>query len=109
AGFPGERALDSDEVQTRAKLHEAMGELARLERLSERMDFSGALEVLKYHCATTLFQPESPDAPVQILGLIESEGLRFDCLWVSSLTDGAWPLEARPNPFIPLALQKRAE
>ena len=29
AGFPGERALDSDEFQTRAKWHEMLGELSQ--------------------------------------------------------------------------------
>ena len=46
--------------------------------------------------------------PVQILGILESAGLEFDHLWVSGLTDDAWPLAARPNPFIPVALQKKA-
>ncbi|TMH85636.1 MAG: PD-(D/E)XK nuclease family protein, partial [Betaproteobacteria bacterium] len=52
--------------------------------------------------------PESANAPIQVLGILESAGLRFDCLWVSGLTDEAWPLAARPNPFIPIALQKKA-
>ncbi|HWI39848.1 MAG TPA: hypothetical protein VNU64_25625, partial [Burkholderiales bacterium] len=108
AGFPGERALDSDEFQTRAKWHEMLGELARLERVSDRMGFGAALATLRQLCANTLFQPESTDAPIQILGVFESEGLRFDCLWVSGLTDQAWPMDARPNPFIPIALQKKA-
>jgi ATP-dependent helicase/nuclease subunit B len=108
AGFPGERALDSGEFQTRAKWHEALGELSKLERLADKFSFGQALSFLKRHCADTLFQPESPDAPIQILGFLESAGLRFDCLWVSGLTDEAWPLDARPNPFIPIALQKKA-
>jgi len=108
AGFPGERALDSDEFQTRAKWHEALGELAKLERLSEKFSFAQALAFLKRYCAETLFQPESPDAPIQVLGVLESAGLRFECLWVSGLTDEAWPLDARPNPFIPIAAQKKA-
>ena len=56
---------------------------------------------LKRHCADTLFQPESPDAPIQILGVLESAGLRFDCLWVSGLTDEAWPLDAQAQPLHP--------
>src|SRR5205807_579481 len=40
AGFPGERALDSDEFQTQAKWHEALGELSRLDRISKEMSFS---------------------------------------------------------------------
>src|SRR6266850_1320872 len=108
AGFPGERALDSDEFQTRAKWHEMLGELSKLERVAERMPFDSALGTLRRLCADTLFQPESPDAPIQILGVLEAQGQRFDCLWVSGLTDVTWPRDAHPNPFIPLALQKKA-
>ncbi|MFN2646826.1 MAG: PD-(D/E)XK nuclease family protein [Burkholderiales bacterium] len=107
AGFPGERALDSDEYQTRLKWHEVLGELAKLERISPNMNVVAAFTTLKRLCADTLFQPESPDAPIQILGVIESQKQRFDCLWVSGLTDEAWPRDAHPNPFIPIALQKR--
>src|SRR6266436_354385 len=108
AGFPGERPLDSEEFQTRAKWHEVLGEFARLERVSEKMSSQKAFSILKKLCADTLFQPESADAPIQVLGVFESAGLRFDCLWVSGLTDEAWPLAARANPFIPIALQKKA-
>src|SRR5216683_310098 len=108
AGFQGERALDSEEFKTRAKWHEVLGEFARLDRISKSMKERKALEILKKLCTDTLFQPESADAPIQVLGILESAGLRFDCLWVSGLTDEAWPLAARPNPFIPIALQKKA-
>jgi probable DNA repair protein len=108
AGFPGERAPDSEEFQTRAKWHEALGELSKLERLAEKFSLAEALSFFKRHCADTLFQPESPDAPIQILGFLESAGQRFDCLWVAGLTDEQWPLPARPNPFIPIAAQKKA-
>ena len=82
------------------------------ERLAQRFSFAQALSFLKRHCAETLFQPahfaHGPDAPIQVLGVLESAGLRFDCLWVSGLTDEAWPLAARPNPFLPIAAQKKA-
>src|SRR3989475_4242238 len=103
AGFPGERSLDSEEFQTRAKWHEILGEFARLDRVSKPIKIGEAINILKNLCAGTLFQPESVDAPIHVLGVLESAGLRFDCLWVSGLTDEAWPLAARPNPFIPIA------
>ena len=108
AGFPGERTLDSAEFQTRAKWYEVLGEFALLERVLPRMSCAQALARLRRLRADTLFQPESNDAPVQVLGILESAGLEFDHLWVSGLTDDAWPLAARPNPFIPVALQKKA-
>jgi probable DNA repair protein len=112
AGFPGERALDSAEFQARGKWHEVLGEFAKLERVSRPMSFGEALACLQRLCADTLFQPahlaHGPDAPIQVLGVFEAAGMRFDCLWVSGLTDEAWPLAARPSPFLPVALQKKA-
>jgi probable DNA repair protein len=108
AGFPGERALDSKEYQVLAKWHEALGELAKLDRVSPAFAFSSAIQILKKICGDTLFQPETPETPIQVLGILESAGIEFDHLWVSGLTDEAWPLDARPNPFIPVALQRAA-
>ncbi|HVQ62084.1 MAG TPA: PD-(D/E)XK nuclease family protein [Burkholderiales bacterium] len=108
AGFPGERSLDSDEFQARAKWHEALGELSKLGRVSREISFSGAFQILKRICADTLFQPESPDTPIQVLGLLESAGAEFDHLWVTGLTDEAWPLKSSPNPFLPLVQQRKA-
>jgi probable DNA repair protein len=106
AGFP-ERSLDSDEFQTRAKFNETLAEFAKLERVAPKMSFGQALASLR-RCCDALFQPETPDAPIQVLGVLESAGLEFDALWVSGLTDDVWPMHARPNPFIPPALQKKA-
>jgi ATP-dependent helicase/nuclease subunit B len=108
AGFPGERAPDSEEFQTQAKWHEALGELSRLDRISKESSFAQAFQTLRKICADTLFQPETPDTPIQVLGLLESAGLEFDHLWVTGLTDEAWPLKSSPNPFLPLAQQRKA-
>ncbi len=107
-GFPGERSVDSEEFQAYSKFNETLAEFAKLERITSRMPTVQALARLRRLCADTLFQPETPDAPVQVLGAIESSGLEFDALWVSGLTDEAWPLPAAPNPFIPPALQRKA-
>jgi probable DNA repair protein len=40
--------------------------------------------------------------------VLESAGIELDHLWVSGLTDEAWPLRAQANPFVPVALQKEA-
>jgi ATP-dependent helicase/nuclease subunit B len=107
AGFPG-RSLDSAEFQARSKFEEMLGEFARLEVVFRSLTFGSALSKLKFLCRENLFQPESPDAPIQVLGALESAGQEFDALWVSGLTDEAWPLRAAPNPFLPLPLQRKA-
>ncbi len=108
AGFPGERALDSAEYQARARFNELLGEFSRLSLLSVRYSFAQALRQLRRLCTETLFQPEGAGAPVQVLGLLESAGIEFDALWVSGLTDAAWPQHAHPDPFLPVLLQRKA-
>jgi probable DNA repair protein len=108
AGFPGERTLDSVEYQTLKKFHEAIAGFAALERVAGRMRFDDACARLARITAETLYQPEAPEVPIQVLGVLESAGLEFDHLWVMGLTDEAWPIPARPNPFIPVALQRLA-
>jgi probable DNA repair protein len=108
AGFPGERTADSAEFQARARFNALLAEFSRLGAVLPRLAPADALARLRRLCAETLFQPESPDAPIQVLGVLESAGLAFDHLWVGGLTEDAWPLAARPNPFLPAALQKKA-
>ena len=108
AGFPGERALDSVEHQTLDKWHELLAEFATLERVTGRMGHAEACQRLERMARAAIFQPETRDVPIQVVGVLESAGLEFDHLWVMGLTDEAWPLPAHPNPFLPVRLQRRA-
>jgi probable DNA repair protein len=108
AGFPGERELDSAEYQTLKKWHEALAQFARLERVAPRMGFGEALARLARIAGDTLFQPETRELPIQVLGVLEAAGMAFDHLWVMGLSDEAWPMQSRPNPFIPLRVQRAA-
>jgi len=108
AGFPGERSLDSSEYQALKKWHDVVAAFAALDRVVPRMPYAEALSRLRRIAADTLFQPESPEVPIQILGVLEAAGLSFDCLWVMGLSDGNWPPAPRPNPFLPLPLQRAA-
>lgn len=108
-GFPDKgRSLDSAEYQTLKKWHEVVAGFALLDRVSAKLGYADAVARLRRLAAQTLFQPEAPDAPVQILGVLESAGMQFDHLWVMGLTDEAWPIHPRPNPFLPLDAQRKA-
>ncbi len=108
AGFPGERGLDSAEHQTLDKWHELLADFATLERVAGKMGFQAARERLRSMARATVFQPEARDVPIQVMGILESAGQQFDHLWVAGLTDDAWPLPARPDPFIPVRAQRAA-
>ena len=110
-GFPGERALDSLNYQVLTKFHEGLRSLAALQIVQPRLRADEALQQLRRIMTDTVFQPETADessVPIQILGVLESAGQSFEALWVSGLNESAWPLAARPNPLIPVELQRRA-
>lgn len=108
-GFPGERSLDSIEYQTFEKWHALVADFATLDRVVTKTNYPEAIGRLKRITGDTLFQPETPDVPIQILGVLEAAGMEFDHLWVMGLSDEQWPLRARPNPFLPLELQRSAQ
>jgi probable DNA repair protein len=108
AGFPGERVPDSTEFQALDKWHETLAVFAALEQVAGRMGYGEALARLARIARDTLFQPEAQEVPIQVLGILESAGMEFDHLWISGMTDEAWPLPARPHPFLPVRAQREA-
>ncbi len=108
-GFPGERSLSSTEYQTVKKWHALIADFATLDSVKPETRYSEAVSCLHRMAASTLFQPETSDVPIQILGVLEAAGMDFDHLWVAGLSDEEWPLRPRPNPFIPLELQHKAK
>ncbi len=107
-GFPGERVLDSAEFQTLARWHEIVADLAALDRVLPRTGYTDIVARLRRMAGDALFQPETPDVPVQVLGELEAAGMQFDHLWIMNLSDEIWPRGAHPNPFLPVELQRAA-
>ncbi len=105
-GWPGERALDSAEFQCVNKWRQTLSVLASTSQVSGHMGGRACLDMLTRLVAETTFQPESTEAPVQILGLLETPGLSFDALWASGMHHLAWPRPVRPNALIPASLQR---
>jgi probable DNA repair protein len=105
--WPGERELNSAEYQTFKKWKELIAGLAQLDLVSPPLRLTSAVGVLRRLAVEELFQPESPEVPVQVLGVLESAQLEFDHLWVLGLSDETWPRPPRPNALLPLDLQRR--
>ncbi|MEH6529185.1 MAG: PD-(D/E)XK nuclease family protein [Porticoccus sp.] len=108
-GWPGERPLDSIEYQQHQQWLRTIEQYQSLDNLGLEVTLSEALRQLQQLANQTIFQAETEDAPVQILGLLESAGLRFDHLWVMGMDDSHWPQPIAPNPLLPLALQREYE
>ncbi|TDJ14437.1 MAG: PD-(D/E)XK nuclease family protein [Gammaproteobacteria bacterium] len=106
AGWPGDRPLASDEFQAVAVFRELLGSLAALAPVLPPMELSQALSQLRRLAARQVFQPRSGAAGVQILGVLEAVGVEYAHLWITGLHHQAWPEPARPNPFLPVKLQR---
>lgn len=107
-GWASGRPLSSEEYQAAEAWRELLGAFASLEPVTEPMAASTAVAQLRRMAGERTFQPQTGAVPVQVLGMLEASGLEFDCLWIMGLHDGAWPAPPRPNPFIPLPLQRDA-
>ncbi len=106
AGWPGDGQLDSDSHQAVMAWRELFAAFAAQDVVSVRVNYAEALSTLRRMAGERVFQPQTPAAPVQVLGLLEASGLDFDSLWVMGLDDESWPPSPRPNPFLPLDLQR---
>lgn len=105
-GWPGDRAPDSEEYQLTEAWRELLSEFSSLDRVVRDLDYGDALGALRRMAAERIFQPQTPEVPIQIMGLLEATGLTFERLWVMGLHDGIWPQSPRPNPFIEAGLQR---
>ena len=105
-GWPGERPLDSAEFQTVARWGDLLAHLGSLDRVEPSLSRKEAVAVLRRMAEESVFQPKIPSGTVEVLGYLEAAGLSFDHLWVMGMHDGAWPQSARPNPYLPAALQR---
>ncbi len=107
AGWSAGRSISSEEYQTIEAWKALLQSFASLQTVTDKMTFEQAVTCLLRLASDKIFQIQSKSAPIQILGLYESIGLEFDYLWVMNLHGEVWPVVPRPNPFIPMHLQKQ--
>ncbi|MEZ4599340.1 MAG: PD-(D/E)XK nuclease family protein [Syntrophotaleaceae bacterium] len=105
--WPGDRTLDSREYQVCSSFRDLLETMASLDCIAPPMDRGKALALLRRMAAEKLFQPEGSEGRIQVMGTLEAAGLEFDHLWVLGMHAEAFPPSPHPNPFLPLALQKR--
>lgn len=105
--WPGDRTLSSTAYQSLDAWQEALSRLAAMDRVAGHIPHDRAIRLLTQILADTLFQPETGDRPVQVMGVLETAGAAFDALWVMGVHNEAWPPPPRPNPFIPIWIQRK--
>ena len=106
-GWPGERGLDSTEYQQVQSWHSVLDSFVSLRLVNPLMSRADALSHLRRIAGGTSFQPKTAETPIQVLDPQGAAAMVFDRVWMLGLTEEAWPPRPRPNPFIPISLQKK--
>ena len=108
AGWPGEQSLDSDEFQQAESIRQVLAGLTHLDAVRGNITAAAALALFTEHLTTTVYQPQSDsDAPVQVVGMLEVTGLRFDAVLVCRMDNDNWPQGGQPSAFLPLTWQQQ--
>lgn len=103
--WPGSRTPNSLEHQVLQRFLKALEELSQADIISGDLNFENAFALFNNYINEIVFQPKSDNAPIQVLGVLETAGLSFDALWIMGLDNENWPPTASPNPFLPYKLQ----
>ena len=100
----------SDTSSLLFQAHQAWNRLldsvASLDFANESLSFDDFLKTLERAAQEAIFAPESQDAPVQVMGVYAASGQSFHAVWFLGATDSGWPASGRPNPLLPIALQR---
>ena len=105
-GWPGVRRLDSNEFQQMNQWYELLERFALLDQLGKPLSLREALDNISQLASGVHFQPQTPESPIQVLGILEGAGLQFTDCWVMGLSQQNWPPAPEPNALIPLNLQR---
>lgn len=109
-GWHDERPLSSHEYQAKMAFMGEVRRLSNLDRILGEVSAADSLAKLRDMCRERVFQPKTEgNPPVQVLGILEASGLNFDAVWVTGMTDTAWPPPASPNPLLSAEAQRRVQ
>ncbi|QOC22073.1 PD-(D/E)XK nuclease family protein [Wenzhouxiangella sp. AB-CW3] len=105
-GFGHGRALNSREYQTLQRWHDLLEEFSALDLVHEQpLTRAQARQALADRAGSVVFRERNPGAAIEVLGVEEALGERFDAVWISTLDSEHWPGRVRRDPLIPARLQ----
>ena len=106
-GWPGIKQPNSLQYQQIQYWQKLLGLLVELDNLGIEINRSKALGYLQKLANEQLFHPQTGDAPLQVLGLLEAVGLQFDQLWITGMDNTNFPASGSMNPVLSASYQRR--
>ncbi len=106
-GWPGTRSINSIEYQQHQQWQRLLEQLGELDNLGFELGHANAFKHLQQLAQDRVFHPQTGDAPLQILGLLEGSGLKFDQLWILGMHSQNFPASVAINPLLPADFQRK--
>ena len=103
------RKFGADEIQANKSWGLVLESLAELGFVSSRVNVQTVMAKLGRLVSEVSIQPRARRVPVQIGEMITLAGQSFTHLWIMGMNNQALPGTPRPNPFIPIKVQKSKE
>ena len=103
------RKFGADEIQAHKSWGSVLESLAELGFVSSGVDVQTVMAKLGRLVSEVSIQPRARRVPVQIGEMISLAGQSFTHLWMMGMNNQALPGTPRPNPFIPVKVQKSKE
>ncbi|SMN10865.1 FIG01199495: hypothetical protein [uncultured Candidatus Thioglobus sp.] len=108
-GFATNRTLSSTEYQLFKKYQASSLGLNQLAQSYGKVGISEAILNLEQWLSQVIFQAQSAETPIQILGSLEAEGLHYDAAWVLTMTNDFLPAALNSPRFIPADIAKQQQ
>ena len=106
-GWPGLKQPNSLQYQQIQYWEKLLGFFSELDNLAIEISHSRALSYLQKLANEHLFHPQTGDAPLQVLGLLEAVGLQFDQLWITGMHSDNFPASGSINPVLSASYQRQ--
>lgn len=106
-GWLQEIPLSNVEYQTMQRWQQMLKEFSRLDLTLTGINHQEAIKYLNNFTKKIIFQPKTPTTSINILGTLEAAGLNFDQIWIMGMNEHIFPPANKPNPFLPITLQKK--
>ena len=100
-GFASDRALSSAEYQLLNKYKETSLCLNKITKYSPNSTTNYAIKHLKNWLSQVMFQAKAANTNIQILSILEAQGIQFDYAWVANMTHDFLPIKLNSLVFIP--------
>jgi probable DNA repair protein len=104
--WPGDKTILSQAFQAKNQWLEKFRQLSAVDQFCGQLSLADFLKLLDEQMQNSKFQPETPAARVQVLGLLEAIGLSFDSIWLCGCQDNVFPAPLNASPWLPVHIQQ---